>query len=141
MKRIALICFAAAAVLTLSACAEVDAAYTELIGGASTVETVGTLVHATPEQVQAAMDAAKKGLTAAHQAHRAVADAARVAAETGVLHGQNAATAKDLLFKSEAILEAADKAVDLADAEGIDNQLAAANALIGQVWALVGGHN
>lgn len=109
------------------------------VSGCGTLSTVLTASTTTVTAVAPdAMMAAKKGLTAAHDAHAAAALALTVAAQTGWLHGQDALTAKKWLDDSEAYLSAADDLVALGDAPGIEAKIGAANALVAKVQALVG---
>lgn len=100
----------------------------------SILKPSGTIASVAP----AAMNAAKKGLTAAHLTHEAAADALTIAANAGLLHGTNAATAKKWLDDSEVYLKAADKLVALGDAPGIEAKIGAANALVAQIQKAVG---
>lgn len=93
----------------------------------------GTVTSVAPD----AMQAAQKALAAGHLAHEAAADAATVAARSGVLHGQNALTVKTWIDTSENYLTAADALVALGDAAGIEAKVSGANKLISQVQAIV----
>lgn len=124
----------AAALLTVLGCSSLE--------GCSTLQAIGGLnqpVGSISPDALAALNAAKKGLTAAHLLHEGAADAATVAARSGLLTGANATRAKVLLVKSEALLVAADGLVAAADAAGIEAKIAAATALIAEVEAMAGG--
>ena len=98
---------------------------------------VGTVSQVAPD----AMAAAKKALIAAHGLHEATADSLAAAANANICKGACATQAKDYLDKSEAALKAADSAVALGDAPGINAKIAGATALISQVNSLIsGGH-
>lgn len=102
---------------------------------AATAATTGTIGSLAPQ----AMNASKKGLTAAHGLHEAAADALTIAAKSGLCHAGCAATGKIYLDQSEAYLVAADKLVALGDAPGIEAKISSATALISQVQALTSG--
>jgi hypothetical protein len=114
---------AAVAAFSLSACGDLATAINQPVSGVS-------------QSTQDAMNAAKKGLTAAHLLHQAAADAMTAAAKSGALHGAAAATAKTYLDQSEAYLVAADDLVAVGDAAGIEAKVATATALISQVQSL-----
>lgn len=113
------------ALFLLSGCSALSA-----VGAAST----GTIASVAPD----AVNTAKKALTAAHDLHRATADFLTIAAQTNLCHAACASTAKTLLDQSEAYLVAADGAVALGDAPGIEAKITSATALISQVQALIG---
>ncbi len=92
------------------------------------------MATAFPDQV----NTAKKALTAAHEVHRATADFLIIAAQSNLCKSTCASQAKVYLDQSEAALVAADQAVKLGDAQGVEAKIAAATALIGQVQSLVG---
>ncbi len=96
--------------------------------------STGSVATAFPDQV----NTAKKALTAAHELHRVTADFLVIAANTNLCHASCASQAKIYLDQSEAALVAADQAVKLGDAAGVEAKIAAATALIGQVQSLVG---
>lgn len=96
--------------------------------------TSGSVSSVAPD----AMNSAKKALTAAHELHRATADFLVIAAQTNLCHATCASQAKTYLDQSEAVLVAADKAVVLGDAVGVEAKITAASALIANVQNLVG---
>lgn len=96
--------------------------------------TTGTISSVAPD----AVNSAKKALTAAHDVHRATADFLTIAAQTNLCHAACASTAKTYLDQSEAALVAADTAIKLGDAAGVEAKIATATTLIGQVQALIG---
>lgn len=109
------------------------------LSGCSTIETAfaattGTIASLDP----AAMQAAEKGLTAAHLTHQAAADGLIVAVQAG-LHGSAASTAQNWLDQSEVILKAADASVVLGDAPGIEAKISAANVLLAKVQSAISG--
>lgn len=77
----------------------------------------------------------EKSLTVAHLAHKGLADELKYAADTGLLHGQNAVTARTYLDKSEVLLQQADSA--FAAGQSISSQLNEATALMSQAAPLV----
>lgn len=81
---------------------------------------------------------AKKALTAAHLIHKTTADFLVIAANSDLCKGQCAVQAKTLLDQSYAILLAADAAIVTGDARTINDKIAAASALVGQINALIG---
>lgn len=87
-----------------------------------------------------ALNTAKKGLALAHDAHAAAAYAASAAANSGLCVGSCASQAKNLLDQSENYLKVADSAVALGDASTIEQDVAAADAIIAQVQTLTKGH-
>lgn len=81
---------------------------------------------------------AKKALTAAHLVHKTTADFLVIAANSDLCKGQCAVQAKTLLDQSYAILLAADAAIVTGDAKTINDKIAAATALVGQLQSLIG---
>jgi hypothetical protein len=96
--------------------------------------TSGSVASVAPDTV----NTAKKALTATHELHRATADFLTIAATTNLCHATCASQAKAYLDQSEAALVAADTAIKLGDAVGVEAKIATATTLIGQVQALVG---
>lgn len=107
------------------------------LGGCSTVQAVfgGTSIS---QSAPSAMNAAKKGLTAAHLLHEAAADAAKAAATSGLLRGSNASIVQTYLDQSEAMLTAGDDAIKLGDAQTAEDKISSAMDLISKVEALAG---
>lgn len=103
---------------------------------------LGTVVAATNGSVASvapdAVNAAKRALTAAHDLHRGAADFLTIAANSGLCHSTCASQAQSYLDKSEAALQAADTAMTLGDAVGVQAKITAATTLISQAEALVG---
>lgn len=134
MKRLALILGVGALMLStpmLTACAAADALSTAVTAAtqpASNISPTAAIV----------MNDAKKGLTAAHDAHAAAADMLTKLAQGATIHGQDAVNAKKWLDTSETALVVADKLVAVGDANGIMAKVSQANALIAQVQALFG---
>jgi len=88
----------------------------------------GTLgLGSTAQTSQDLLNGAKKASTAAHQFHGTVADLLTTAAQTGVLHGSAAATAKEYLDQSEGYLTKADGYIAQADAANAMLQVIAGN--------------
>lgn len=85
-----------------------------------------------------AVNKAKKLLTAAHEAHRVTADFLRIAADSNLCHATCASQARIYLDRSEDALLAADTAIKLGDAVGVEAKIATATTLISQAQALVG---
>src|SRR6202000_1011568 len=73
---------------------------------------------------------AEKALTVAHLAYQAAGTALEEAAKSGVLHGADAAQAQALYDKAGDALDLADKADAAADADGVVEEVAAAQSLI-----------
>ncbi len=106
------------------------------LGGCSTVSTIlggGSLAQTAPQTVADA----EKALAIAHLAYQAVGVSLQQAAQTGALHGADAAAAQALYDKAGAALDAADAADAAADAQGVVAALAGATALIAQLHALI----
>lgn len=111
-----------------------------MTAGCSVFSTLGVIsqpVSTISPAAQDAMNAAKKGLTAAHELHEAVADALTAAANSGYLTGTNASTAKAWIDQSEVLLVSADGLVSAADSSGIEAKVSAATSLISQVQNLI----
>lgn len=109
--------------------------------GCSTLAQIGAVAApsgSVTSVAPAAMNAAKKGLIAAHALHTATAEGLTIAAESGTIRGANAVTAKVWLDKSESYLIAADGLVKLGDAPGITAKIAAATSLMSEVNAAIG---
>ncbi len=102
--------------------------------GATGAALTGTISQVAPDSV----NTAKRLLTAAHEAHRVTADFLTIAANTNLCHAVCASTAKQYLDQSEAALKAADTAIALGDAPGVEAKITTATQLIGQINALVG---
>lgn len=96
--------------------------------------TSGTISSVAPDSV----NTAKRLLTAAHEAHRVTADFLADAANSNLCHRTCAVTAKKYLDQSEAALKAADTAIALGDAPGVEAKIATATALISQINGLMG---
>lgn len=116
----ALICL-----LAISGCSSLQALGTS---------TTGTIASVAPDE----LNAAKRSLTAAHDLHRSLAVFLSMAATSNLCHAGCAATAKNYLDQSEAILMAGDGLIKLGDAKGIEAKITAAAALMAQAQALVG---
>lgn len=119
---------AAAIVLSLfflPACTQLDT----VLGATS-----GSIASVAPDTV----NAAKQALTAAHQLHKVTADFLTIAATTNLCHAVCASTAKTFLDQSEAALVAADTAIKLGDAVGVEAKISVATTLISQTQALFG---
>lgn len=107
------------AALSLGACA--------LVPGAS----------ATGGTASSTLADAEKALTVAHLAYQGIGVSLKAAADSGVLHGADAATARQLYDRAGALLDAADQADALANAQGVLDAVTQASALIAQVDALI----
>ncbi len=83
---------------------------------------------------------AEKALAVAHLAYQAAGTALQGAAESGALHGADAAKAQALYDKAGDALDLADKADAAADADGVMAQAAAVEALAAQIAAFVPKH-
>ena len=79
---------------------------------------------------------AEKALAVAHLSYQAAGISLQQAAQSGLLHGADATTAKTLYDRAGAILDAADQADALANAQGVFAAVADATALIAQIGAL-----
>lgn len=112
------------ALLALPACAQVQA----VGAGNAPISSVAPAEFAK----------AKQALTSAHLVHKTVADFLVIAANTDLCKAACAVQAKTLLDQSEAILVAADAAVATGDAKSIEDKIAAATGLVGQIQMLVG---
>ena len=100
-----------------------------LAGTTTTATTTSTLADA------------EKDLTLAHLAYQGIGIALQNAAESGALHGADAASAKALYDQAGTALATADAADGLANAQGVADAVAGANALIGQIHALIPSAN
>jgi len=80
---------------------------------------------------------AEKALTIAHLAYQALGETLKSGADSGILHGPNAATAKSYYDKAGDYLDVADKADAAANAQGIFSAVASAESFITQAKALV----
>jgi hypothetical protein len=80
---------------------------------------------------------AEKGLTLAHLAYQGIGLALQNAAQSGALHGTDAANAKALYDQAGTALATADAADALANAQGVTDAVADANALIAQIHTLI----
>ncbi len=118
MRKLALLC----AALALSACSTLSA----LPGGAS-------LSQSAPQSVADS----EKALAIAHLAFQAAGVSLQQAAQSGALHGTDAAAAQALYDKAGAALAAADTADAAANAQGVLAALGDATALIAQLHALI----
>lgn len=103
----------------------------------TTAQQIGSIAGATPTQVTSALNAAKKGLTAAHLGHEALADAYSALAGAGIVADPLKSQIRSFIDKSETALVAGDKLVALGDASGIEAQISTANSLVSQGQALV----
>ncbi len=83
---------------------------------------------------------AKQALTSAHLVHKTVADFLVIAAQSDLCKAACAVQAKTLLDQSESILRTADAAVATGDAKSIEDKIASATALVGQIQTLIGRH-
>ncbi len=93
----------------------------------------GTIAQAAP----AASEDAEKALTIAHLAYQAAGATLQQAAQSGALHGANAATAQALYDKAGTALALADQADAAANAQGVLAQVTSVQALIAQIAALI----
>ncbi|HWD29281.1 MAG TPA: hypothetical protein VG387_19065 [Rhizomicrobium sp.] len=106
------------------------------LGGCSSLAGTTTTTTAT-----STLAGAEKDLTLAHLAYQAIGIALQNAAESGALHGADAGTAKTLYDQAGTALATADAADALANAQGVADAVASANALIGQIHALIPATN
>lgn len=106
------------------------------LGACSSLPLAGPAQTSMPA-IQPAIQDAEKALTIAHLAYQGIGLSLKSAAESGVLHGADAATAKALYDKAGALLDAADQADALANAQGVFDAVTQASALIAQVDALI----
>ena len=113
------------------------------LGGCSTLSAIGGFLsnevggQSVAQQAPVTIADAEKGLTVTHYAYEGVSIALMQAANMDLLHGANATTAQQLYDKVGDILTAADQADAAANAQGILDQVSAANALIVQIKALL----
>jgi hypothetical protein len=108
------------------------------LGGCSSLAGTTTTTTTTATSTLAG---AEKDLTLAHLAYQAIGIALQNAAESGALHGAGAGTAKTLYDQAGTALATADAADALANAQGVADAVASANALIGQIHALIPATN
>lgn len=85
-----------------------------------------------------ALIVAEKTLTVSHKAYDAAGTLLKAAADTGLLKGANAATAKVYYDKAGDALNAADTADKATNAQGILDQVSIAEDAIGQAQTLIG---
>jgi 1,2-phenylacetyl-CoA epoxidase PaaB subunit len=121
MRKLA-VAAALAAAVSLGACSTVA----PLLMGES-------FAHQAP---QSAADA-EKALTIAHLAYQAIGVSLQDVAQSGALHGANAATARALYDKAGTLLDTADQADALANAQGVFAAVGEASALIAQIKSLI----
>jgi hypothetical protein len=76
---------------------------------------------------------AEKALTLAHLTYQAAGVALEDAAQSGALHGEDAAEAQALYDKAGDALDLADKADAAANADGVLEEVAAAQAVIAEL--------
>ncbi|HXC56116.1 MAG TPA: hypothetical protein VNU97_12535 [Rhizomicrobium sp.] len=104
-----------------------------LLGGCQTIAALSSghgLV-----QGPALVDA-EKALAVAHLAYQAAGVSMQAAAQSGALHGVDAASAKALFDRAGALLDTADQADALANAQGVLDAVAGADALLVQIKTL-----
>ena len=97
--------------------------------------TFATLFGGSGAQAATLTDA-EKALTVAHLAYQGAGVALEQAAQSGALSGANAANAQALYDKAGDALDLADKADAAADADGVAEEVAAAQALIADLGKL-----
>lgn len=105
------------------------------LGGCDTIKAVvagGSVAGSAP----VTMLTAEKSLTIAHLAYNGIGTSLKNAADTGVLKGANAATAKVWYDKAGDALLVADKSDDAANANGIMAAVTLAEEAIGQASAI-----
>lgn len=83
---------------------------------------------------------AEKALTVAHLAFQATGVALEQAAQSGALHGGDAATAQALYDKAGVALDLADRADDAANADGVLAGAEAVQAALADIGALLPKH-
>lgn len=105
------------------------------LAGCSTIQ--GLFNGSTAQNAQTVLNDAKKADTAAHQFHGTVADLLTAAANSGVLHGAAAATAKQYLDTSEGYLVKADGYIDQADGANAMLQIIAGQNATAQAAATI----
>ncbi len=109
------------------------------LGGCSTVLPLLEGQSLAQQAPQSIADA-EKALAVAHLAYQGIGISLQQAAASGLLHGADAATAKTLFDKAGAILDTADQADALANAQGVFAAVSSASALIAQIDALIPKH-
>ena len=102
------------------------------LGGCSSLAGTSTTTTASDTLADA-----EKGLTLAHLAYQAIGLALQNAAQSGALHGADAASAQALYDQAGTALATADAADALANAQGVSDAVADANALITQIHTLI----
>ena len=105
-----------------------------LLGGCQTLAALSAgqgLVHG-PALVDA-----EKALAVAHLTYQGAGVSLKAAAASGALHGADAATAKVYFDHAGALLDAADQADALANAQGVFDAVTQADALFVQLSALI----
>lgn len=113
-------------------------AFAPVTAGCASLEAVGAGNAPISSVAPAEFAKAKQALTSAHLVHKAVADFLVIAADSNLCRGPCAVEAKKLLLQSAAILSAADAAVATGDARSINDKIASATALVGQIQAMIG---
>ena len=83
---------------------------------------------------------AEKALSVAHLAYQAIGASLIEAAQSGVLHGADAAKAQALYDKAGAALDIADQADAATNAQGVLAAVAQAQAAIAQIDSLIPKH-
>jgi len=116
---------AAACAFTLAGCST----FTSLLEGSSVAQSAPTQT-----------ENAEKALTIAHLAYQAVGRSLEQAAQSGALHGADAATAQALFDKAGAALDIADQADAAANAQGVLAAVADAQAAIADIDTLIPKH-
>jgi hypothetical protein len=101
------------------------------LGGCSSL--AGTSTTTAPDTLADA----EKGLTLAHLTYQGIGLALQNAAGSGALHGADAARAETLYDQAGTALATADAADTLANAQGVSDAVADANALITQIHTLI----
>ena len=106
------------------------------LGGCATISSVfaGSSVA---QSAPLTTEDAEKALTVAHLAHQAIGVSLKAAADSGALHGADAAKAQALFDRAGAALDAADQADALANASDVMSAVEDAEALISQIDALI----
>jgi hypothetical protein len=106
------------------------------LGACSTVAPLFAGQSLAQQAPQTSADA-QKALTIAHLAYQGIGISLKDAAQSGALHGANAASAKALYDKAGALLDTADQADALANAPGVFAAVGEASALIAQIKSLI----
>ena len=122
LVRRLIVAVALTASLSLSGCETVTA----LIGG-----------HSIAEQAPAAALDAEKALTIANLAYQGIGLELKDAAERGMIHGENAATAKVWYDQAGDTLLTAHQLNAVANAQGVMDAVSKAQALIFQIKSLI----